>query len=290
MKRKTIFGLMVGLAIASTVLVKEPIKVDATHNITSPTLKCSSMKYLEKGDSSGLLGNVATISCIDNTLNFSVNNITLAADEKLFVVGISKAKKEQIYSFLEKGIRDYSAQIKLPHYYDAVDFHIYKQKSSEPDYTLRSENFVGRTKVYMANILNYKRGEGTALTVYDKDWAKVSDDKNKSFLSRITPNYFTLQSIVAKREYDKVGKIILSDEQSGLMTEDEKIVPSEYFTPDKMPGTDETWPNASSKQAEIFNFYLPTAVKEFKFVIYKNNISDKKEDIIAQYHIKLDRK
>lgn len=290
MKRKTIFGLMAGLAIVSTFLVKEPMKVDAAQTVNSPTLNCITYKRLEKGDHTGLTEYSTITEHTDNSLVFKVNGIRISSDEKIFVVVKNKVKKESIFQgFLTDVSGTYSTKINLPYYCDSVEIEVYKQNSGDKDYTVKAENLLGITKEYVGHILDYKLGEGTPIIAYDRNWA-VTPDENKTVLTRITPNYFTLLDLTNDNKFDRIGKIILPEGQEDLLTEDEKIVQSEVFVPDKAPMDGTEWENAVTRRAKIFNFRFPKKVSEFKFVVYVNNITDRKEDIIVQYHIKLENR
>ena len=293
MKRKTILGFTVGLALFSTLFIGNTFQSSAMQQINSPQLRNAGFQYLEKGDSSGLEDS-AEIGYVlkDNNLEaFSLHD--KKEYDKVFAVIIDQAKntiidkksctKSDAHTPLGEQFWIYNvANFSLPHYTDKVDIHYYKQSSSEPDFTIKSENFLGRAKLYMPNITDFQRGSNTPLTVYDKDW-KVTDDFGKSFLSRITPNYYTIESeyvVGDTTSIAKIGKIVLPQGQENLMSEDEKTIPAQAFTKEVNTGYNKM----------NFNLYIPKEITEFKFVVYDKNISDKKEDILYQYHIKLNRK
>lgn len=287
MKRKTILGFTVGLALFSTLFIGNTFQSIAMQQVNSPQLQNSGRQLLEQGDSRGLEDRLFMYVLKDNSLESFVMQEDTEHD-KVFAIIIDQVNNTIIDKRLCNKERmvaptgtvwNYSIEnISLPHYVDKIDIHYYKQSENEADFTIKSENFLGRARLFMPNIMDFQRGSNTPLTVYDKDW-KVTDDFGKSFLSRITPNYYSIESNVTP-SYESIGKIILPQGQEDLMSEDEKTIPAQEFynglNYDSMPTN--------------FNLYIPKEVTEFKFVVYDKNISDKKEDILYQYHIKLNRK
>ncbi len=287
MKRKTILGLTVGLTLFSMLFIGNSFQSLAMQQVTSAQLKNAGRQLLERGDGSGLEYRIFTYSLKDNNME----NIVVEDEEeydKVFAIMIDKTKNTIIDRRLcskgsgvsPTGVRwHYTIEnVSLPYYCDKIDIHYYKQSSSEPEFTIKPQNFLGKARLYMPNITGFQRGSNTPLTVYDKDW-NVTEDLEKSFLTRITPNYYTIESNITP-SYERIGKIILPEGQENLMSEDEKIIPAQEFN--KYTTTDNIKTN--------FNLYIPNEVTEFKFVVYGTTISDKKEDILYQYHIKLNRK
>lgn len=195
-------------------------------------------------------------------------------------------------AFLEKSDdstgKKFEVQINAWYYCDAVNLYFYKQKDNIADFIINEENYIGKVLEYMPHILLYKRGEGEAIKTYDKNWNEITST-GKLFLSRFTPNYYCLFNVISVRDTAYVGKIVLPKGQENLLTEEEKIVDCEIYEPKKTPAAGEIWNNYVNKRANTFNLFIPQGVKEFKFIVYKNVISDDINDIQQQYNIKINR-
>ncbi len=296
-KKNLIFGFMMAILIFSTFLFRESINVDAMsmQNVTSPSLKCTTYKCLEKKDGTGLTDYRLGITDINNTLSMRFLNGDIESDEKLFVVGINKVKNEEVFKkYLATEQKPYYINdLVVPYYYcDQLELRFYKQKEDEGSFPIKDENFVGKISECMPHILDYQRRVGTPLTVYDKNWEVVSS-RGKIFLSRVTANFYSLQDTTQTSmnigAYNKIGRIVLPKGQEDLLSEEEKTIPSEYFIPGEHAEEEEGWQNCVYRNAQNFNIYIPDGVTEFKFLIYENNITNNIDDILFQYHIKINR-
>lgn len=297
MKKKNILCFFAMLVVVLTFLVKMPFRVDAmaAQTITSPSLKCTTYKCLEKKDGSGLTDYRIGITDLNNTLSMRFLNGDIEEDEKLFVVGINKVKNVEVFKeYLETKSKPYYVNyLVVPYYYcDQIELRFYKQKSDEGSFPIKDENLIGKISEFMPHILDYQRRVGTPLTVYDKD-GKIISGRGKIYLSRLTPNFYSLQDTtqtsMAIGTYNKIGRIVLPKGQENLLTEEQKTIPSEYFIPGEHAEEEEYWQNCVYQNAQNFNIYIPDGVTEFKFLIYENNITNNPDDILFQYHVKINR-
>ena len=94
---------------------------------------------------------------------------------------------------------------------------------------------------------------------------------------------------INSRNTNFVGKIVLQKEQENLLSEEEKIVDCEVFIPIVKPSSGTIWENAVYTRSNTFNLYIPDEVKEFKFIVYQDIISDDYNNIKYQYDIKLNK-
>ena len=308
MKKATILNLITFFMVFSAIF---SLNVYAVDIVKSPNLNCITEYVLEKGDSSGIKNINAMIYHVDNDINILVEDsdfedegeLDVKDDEKVFVAAIDNRTKQPIkYQFLGQFVEYYNhkyfiTSLNLPNYCDRIDLHFYKQKKIEPDFAVRSENFLGRTKVCMANVLDYKRAEETNLKILDKNSNIIEvDGKKGAFLSRLTPNYFSIKIPEIGESDDEeenkfyIGKIVLNKDQENLLSEDEKIVVENKFVKNKNIPAGVKWENSAYEDGSFFNFFLPKEIKEFKFLVYEKNVSNDVNDIICQFNIKLNRK
>ena len=214
-------------------------------------------------------------------------------DENIFVIVKDKFNKKIITkAFLEKSDiaqgKKFEVNIDIWYYCDMINLYFYKQKGSNTDFTTKEENYIGKVQEYMPNILLYKRWDGGSIKTYDKDWNEISAS-GKLLLSRITPNYYCLFNAINSRNTNFVRKSVLQKEQENLLSEEEKIVDCEVFIPIVKPSSGTIWENAVYTRSNTFNLYIPDEVKEFKFIVYQDIISDDYNNIKYQYDIKLNK-
>ncbi len=298
MKNKIFLNLVSSIIFFSIFNNTFNLGVLATQEISSPYLICESIKQLKKDNSSGFLEIYANVEYYTNKLKiyFYTNaspDLVVGEDENVFVVMKDKFNKKTITrAFLEKTDsgqgKKFEVEIDALYYCDAVNLYFYKQKGDKTDFTIKEENYIGKVKECMPNVLLYKRGDGESIKTYDKNWNEISAS-GKLFLSRLTSNYYCLFNAINGRKADYVGKIVLNQGQENLLTEEEKIVDCEVFMPIIKPSSGITWENAIYTRSNTFNLFIPEGVKEFKFIVYQGAVSNDPNDIINQYHIKLAR-
>ncbi len=310
MEKPKILKFLLNLVFTSIILSFSFYKVFAESAATLPRLEGQIGGLLLKNkDNTAIVDNIQ-VSCMlrKGYINRDIcygNYLTLIVSsaygsiidddsEKLFIVIVDDIKKEPIKSvFLSKsGIR-YGISATVPYYFDEFSIYLYKQKKDEPDFTKKEENCFGKGKFHVANQLVYQRGEKTRVKVYTNS-GKEKPEYNSYLLNKITPNYYSI-SDEKYNESDSIGRIVLKDSQKNLLTEDQKTVVVNKFTSSgvirTIPETEkESWNNSIYKEASHFDFYIPKEVDEFKFFVYKNEVTDRLEDVKDVYHIKLNKK
>ena len=258
--------------------------------VISPYIYNENFVFLENKEGTKALDIDLNVNQTDRNLDLSFHNNNfplpvLGADETYFVVVYDSAHKTPIlYNYLLKNSQNfYKCSFKIPYYCDVVDLHFYKQKISDPDYTMKEENFIGKVQNYLADSVNFFRGTKTKLTILDKN-GNITTSKTAHFISSLIPNYYTI-TIPTITFRKKVGRIILPCGQENLMSLDEKIVPCNYFRTLLTPGTTDNW----TDHGDGFNFYLPKGVTEFKFQVFNVQPTDNVNDILYQFDVKLNR-
>ncbi len=167
MKNNKILSLMSNLTVMSILLGTFSIPVCAATQVTSPRLECSNYGALLKNNVScdGELKCNLKDNFIEGVLNAWETSI--AANEKVFFIAKDGLKKTE----LSKQIVYYRNQqvptqpFATPYYCDEIYFDVYKQKDTDPDFTVKEENFLGSFKTNATNNLVHRRGNETALTV-----------------------------------------------------------------------------------------------------------------------------
>lgn len=309
-KHKFLISLLLISAILfisfSKAFAESVVRSPRIEGIVSGTLfkKLDNSGVAEKINASCLLrkGYISNGICYGNFLTVNLPQYSgeiIGEDEKLFIVIVDTIKNVPIKSgFLSKrtsstGLIQYVISATLPYYFDEFDVYLYKQKKDEPDFTKKEENCFGKATFHVANQLVYQRGEKTRLKVYSNQ-GEEKPEFNSYLLSKLTPNYYSI-SDEKYGDADQIGKIVLKDSQKNLLSEDQKTVVVNRFSPSstikKIPETEkENWNNSIWKEAYHFDFYIPKEVDEFKFLVYKNKVTDKLEDVKDVYHIKLNKK
>ena len=280
---KLIIPVLAGLSITSLSNFKGKA---ADYTSVSVPISDGSRSYqkLLTGDDSGYIISSANFNLnvfidFDKTISgqlFSSGSI-IESDEYLFVALIDRSKDE-VVAFAKINGQSFG-NIKAPYYSDMVELHIYKQKKSEPDFTLKSENFIGKTKVLLEHdyaFYTYGIEETNHVPILNKDGNVIQEYSDKSTsLVRYTPNYFSMQStdyfIDFFSNYGNNFLVIkLPEDKKDLIAEKDKIVPitvyEPYFPQNNVYGV--LW------ECNCANFYIPDGIDKFELWCYNQSISD----------------
>lgn len=178
----------------------------------------------------------------------------------------------------------YKCTFDLPYYCDVVDIHVYKQKDTDPAFTIKEENFIGRTKVFPSQNADFIRKDSKKqLTLVNKNSNSYTTTGNY-FLSRLSPNYYSIQvPLDVPNTIKKIAKIILPDGQGKDLTEDDLTVNGTFFQRIK---EDATPLSGELDQKGYFNFYLPDGVTNFKMQVFDNEIG-KDTDVLFEFDVNL---
>ena len=250
----------------------------------SPELNSTVDKRLLKLDNSGLAKTKVLVTQADRKLNiYFDNNSTwslpsLEEGEKYFVsLKDLETKKTIGRKYLAvQGEKKIGCFMDVPYNCDRVEIKVYKQKETDPNFTEKDENFIGKTKFLMAHDNLCSRSEKVSITCYDKNW--VEDSQNEyEFAPGLTPNTYKFFKVQSTATYS-VGRIVLLDEEKNLLTNDEVIEPITVVYSDDIG------------KNVFFDLYIPEGVSEFIFQVFSTNISDNINDIKFQFHVKIDRK
>ena len=231
----------------------------------------------------------------------------LEKDEILFAKLVDKEKGTVDYAYLKNFEH---SKLKMPYHSDFLELFFYKQKVTDPAFSEKEENFIGRTKVFVPHEEAYRRENGaSSITKNVVKGNSVAGEEN-IFLARTIPNYYTILTkwtisnfsdgygfkmqkledddeyiieddttvIKDTTDYGYIGLIVLKDTQKDLLKPEEKIVPISYYY-------EETTPR---KMVFSHSFYIPPEVSEFDFYVYGKKIED--SDLKRKYSIKLNRK
>ena len=270
-------------------LAKEQYQVNK-----SPSLNCTSSTYLKNGEGDKVLDIYVAIDKTDQKLKLTFNtkeeqssgssgssgsNIVsklpeLAKDEVYFAVLINDQKKIVENKFLTQENGGYVCKFDAAYNCDMVDVHIYKQKVDDPEFTIKAENFIGRTKILLTHDAVFYRPTFTQIPVYDNKGTKLS--QQKTYLSRVTPNYYSL----CEYGNEENGK-----DKQNLLTEDETMINMNRFY--NAAATDATSNTNTARDGYYYDFYLPDGIDEFDINIYKDEVSANKDNILRTVHIKL---
>ena len=186
-------------------------------DVKSPELQCNVVqKKLTKPDNSGLTGTLVNVKESDKKLDISFDTSggapipTLAEGEKYFVSLENFANNSIIESqyLTKKAGTTIGCSIEVPYYCDRVEIKLYKQKATDPDFTVKDENYIGKARIFMSDETVYGRGEKKPITIFNEYEAVKAN-----FTSRITPNYYTVEMNANQSNYF-VGKIVLPEEVS----------------------------------------------------------------------------
>ncbi len=296
MDKKKILSLLVSSIIFSTSLFGWPSNIVSAQKVISPNLNWYMTKHLE--NKNGTRVTDYSLEVLKDTgkngdlyLYITINKSYVAVDGYYFVVAIDKNNniiKKQMLDYDENLDVDYTT-LQLPYKTDQVDLHFYEQGGQDEDFVIREEKFIGRSKVFIPNMMIGDRGGDNTITVYDKHGYQVDFLGEKFFLNRLVPNYYTIKT---NRSFNngEIGKIVLKKEQEHLMSEEDKIVQIGTYLNMCEPVEEEDYDKAREANYDGFNFYIPEEVTEFKFIVYNVAISDDPNDILYQYNIKINRK
>lgn len=287
MKNIRILRLMSNLIVTSIFLGYGSLSVFADDQLTSPRLECYNFASLIKDNS--LRNSELKCNLKDNFIqpSFNAGPLSLQPDEKVFFIAKDKVSgkelSKQVIYYRNRKVP--STPFETPYYCDEIYFDVYKQKDTEPDFTVKQENFLGSYRTNATNNLVYRRGNEIALgTVRDKYGNRIEG----FFFSQITPNYYSIRIPDLYFE-ESVGIVVLPQSQANLMKEEQRYFPADYYALGKTPGS-AVWPNAVTREDSYFNFYVPEGVTEFKFVVYYDDVVvDDASKIAFQYNIKLNK-
>ena len=179
----------------------------------------------------------------------------------------------------------YRCSFNLPYYCEVVDLHVYKQKNTDPEFTIEEKNFIGKTKVYSNHFHDFLRPNAKQQLTFIPRGSSINN-KNIYLIPRLTTNYYSILLDITGRSY-YIGKIILPNGQGKSLTEDDLIVNSSFFC-----RYDETGSMISSNsgldRCTNFSFYLPDDVTNFKFQIFEDKIG-KDTDVLYEVDVNLNR-
>ena len=278
-------------------LAKEQYQVNK-----SPSLNCISSTYLKNGEGDKVLDIYVAIDKTDQKLKLTFNTKEeqssgssgssgssivsklpeLAKDEVYFAVLINDQKKIVENKFLTQENGGYVCKFDAAYNCDMVDVHIYKQKVDDPEFMIKAENFIGRTKILLTHDAVFYRPTFTQIPVYDNKGTKLS--QQKTYLSRVTPNYYSLCEY-GNEENGNIAKIVLPKDKQNLLTEDETMINMNRFY--NAAATDATSNTNTARDGYYYDFYLPDGIDEFDINIYKDEVSANKDNILRTVHIKL---
>ena len=284
MKKIVILGLIVGLTTTLTYVCESPLKAITNENIKSPSLECRVTKNLVDKDNKKIKLINAIIFQQDNNLNISIKNscnssndqgLNVASDEKVFAVIKDRLNKrpEQKVFFDQIKNNQFQKSIDMPYFYDMIYLDFYKQKKSDPDFTINDKNFIGRTKICMRNITAFYL-PGQIFPIIDV----VGSGKTDMYI-RALPNFYRVD--IKNSSSNHITKIVLPDNQKNLMSDTDKV--------NSVETVNIIYSNKTSN-AYYTSFYIPKDITQFSFLVYEDEITDDKTDIISKYDVKLDRK
>ncbi len=283
MKNKKKSRLMLNLVSISMFLKCFSLSVCAISQVISPRSECSNFGSVLKNNSSD---DELKCNLKDNFIEGVMHSwqSTIASDEKVFFIAKDGLKKTELSKqiIFYRNQRVATQPFETPYYCDEIYFYVYKQKDTEPDFTVKEENFLGSYKTNSTNNLVYRRGNEIALTEKEDIYG---NEIQGFFFSQLTPNYYSIRIPDLLFEI-AIGKVILPQGQENIIPEEKQIGKAKYYMPGKYPGS-AIWPNAVTKADSYFNFYVPEDVKEFKFVVYYYNLDDSR--IQFEYNIKLNK-
>lgn len=302
MKKKIISKLISSIILAfslASLSVNSAFAATTLQQIDSAITEKNVTQMLKNGEGNKIVEIITQIEQKDNNLNINFNTSSIKEKYHLpkleegwsyFVVLIDSANKGPIKSeyLNKKSDGSYSCSIDTPYYCDVVDLHFYKQKNTDPEYYINAENFIGRTKVAMNSLSNFMRGERKEINFTDKD-GNVSNPTKRNFITRLAPNYYSIETDEIDGSLYSIAKIVLPQGQGEKLSLDDLTVQSVEFVPGATPQGEETWNGAVYPKGRFYNFYLPDDVTNFKFQIFKNQVSDNKADVIKETDIDLKR-
>lgn len=201
-------------------------------NLISPSLKCVNEGYgMFKDDINEFkIGYILTKE--DNNINFNFYGIeNIKENEIVFAVFIDEKGQIIDKRYLDKApnsVDGYLCDYAVPFYCNMLGVHLYKQKITGPEFTIESKNFLGRNKFLMVHDCDFIRQDGsTNLKAYDEDNSEIDDPNLGVFLTKITPNYYSVKlSSGGHRDYIK---IILPKGKEKLLSEEDKIIRPSTF-------------------------------------------------------------
>ena len=292
--------LLTFLASLTMVFSVETMNMCEASSVTVPIKRDEQSYFLKNGDGTELVHGDGVELLRRLRLRAYINTETgdlnayfpdLEDGWSYFVVLIDSKYKGQIdMKYLNwVGNNYYKCTFNLPHYCDVLDLHVYKQKNTDPEFTIKEQNFIGRTKVYSNHFHDFLRPNGKQqLTLIPKNGNNVTN-KEIHFVPRLTSNYYSLlyKYYNSSGVYDPsfIGKIILPNGQGKSLTEDDLIVNSNYFYRYDENGQPIT---GAIDNFNCFNFYLPDDVTNFKFQIFEDKIG-KDTDVLYEVDVNLNR-
>ena len=291
--------LLTFLASLTMVFSVETMNMCEASSVTVPIKRDEQSYFLKNGDGTELVHGDGVELLRRLRLRAYINTETgdlnayfpdLEDGWSYFVVLIDSKNKGQIdMKYLNKVDTGYGYYYKctfnVPYYCDVLDAHVYKQKNTDPEFTIEEKNFIGKTKVYSNHFHDFLRPNAKQQLTFIPRGSSINN-KNIYLIPRLTTNYYSILLDITGRSY-YIGKIILPNGQGKSLTEDDLIVNSSFFC-----RYDETGSMISSNsgldRCTNFSFYLPDDVTNFKFQIFEDKIG-KDTDVLYEVDVNLNR-
>ncbi len=284
MKKKIILGLMCSLTLTSTCFFGNSLKALNSQNVKSPSLECLVNKNLVDKENKRAKLIDAKILQKDNSLNISIKNssddpnekeFNVASDEKMFVVIKDRLglKPTQKFFLDEIDAGYFQKSVEMPYFYDMIYLDFYKQKKSDPDFTEKEENFIGKTKICMRNV--------TAFYLPNQKFEinDVKASKDSEIYIRALPNFYRVD--IKNSSSNRITKIVLPQGEDGLMSDEDRV--------NAVEDVRIIYSDRADSNAHYVSLYIPKNVTEFNLLIYEKEITEYEVDVISQYNIKLNR-
>lgn len=199
--------------------------------------------------------------------------------KRYFAVLLDGVKGPIDYKFLEKDGVNGECSFNIPINSDCLEIHIYGQGENDPDFLLREENFLCKSKFFSAYVtLAYLKKIENCVEYYDRDGVLLPEVKLPIYQSGI-PNIYAIDVgqeyrdmyniWEIKQEY-VIGLLDLPDGKNDLVNFEDRVFPIAFLGV-KFP--DES---AGDSMLPHYRFYLyvkvPQGVTKFSVKAYERNI------------------
>ena len=228
----------------------------------------------------------------DKNILASFDRLSYQKNEQFFAKLIDKETGKVLdrgYFYKENFFGEKTAELRMQYYCNSLEIQIYKQNVSDPEFTEREENFIGKSSFFAPGVAAFKRKRVENASIKAEVIGEDDLEVVGIFHSRNVPNYYSINALTdygsstnlnEEKEYFYLGEIVPLSGNKDLLKDKDRFVNDSVY-----------WYNEDSDSivyVHHFNFYLPEGIDEFEFRVYKNKACE--EDLIKKYRIKLIKK
>lgn len=209
--------------------------------------------------------------------------------DKFFAVLIDRVKGPVDFQFLDE---NFKCTLTPPYFSDFLEVHVYAQNNDDPDFLLREENFLCKTKFLAANdgLFYAKNTSNVVISYYPNKEERFPGDVSKrgSIWQKATPNIYIFGDFVKINTHTVAYLEFPSGEHQDMCYED-RIFPMSTFTTKAkdVEGTEEDKKHVMPSSKDYFAIRVPADVKEFNIRFYISGINTEYngKDRMFDYHV-----